>query len=76
MEQLKAQLEAHEAAFSGEEEVDSITQASQKWASHCLGTYEGELLKRGLAVAQALSEFGGEFYHEAKDKLKGKTDVD
>lgn len=67
MEELKTQLEAHEAVWSeGNEAAGEMTKAAQKWASHCLATYVGDLLRKGLAVAATLAEFDSEFHQQDK----------
>ena len=39
-----------------------FTNAAKRWAGHCLETYTGDLLAKGLAVAQAMAEFECEMF--------------
>ena len=36
-----------------------LNEAAIKWARHCLTTYRGKRLKRGLEISRVLSEFVG-----------------
>jgi hypothetical protein len=39
------------------DEPDSFIEAAVRWSSHVLRTHRGELLERGLKIAQALAEY-------------------
>jgi hypothetical protein len=45
-----------------------FTNCAKRWAGHCLETYTGDLLRKGLAVAQALTEFECEMMGHADGK--------
>ena len=35
--------------------------AASKWAEHCIETYDGKMLRKGLSISAALAEFMNEF---------------
>lgn len=53
-------LEKHTETFSSESELGDFARLSQRWATHSLATYTGELLTRALAISKALAEFDNE----------------
>lgn len=34
--------------------------AASSWANHCINTYDGKILKKGLAISQAIGNFTSE----------------
>jgi hypothetical protein len=46
---------SHEDRTNGD-----FTNAAKRWSAHCLETYTGELLIKGLAVGAAMAEFEAE----------------
>ena len=56
MEDLKRTLD-HTAAFGDYGILDDV---AERWAAHSLKTYRGELLRKALAISEALVEFTAE----------------
>lgn len=62
-------LKEHEDRLTPSDEdrtVGEFTNAAKRWANHCLETYKGDLLAKGLAVSQAMAEFEIEMTGEGK----------
>lgn len=57
MEKLSRSLE--DAQQMGGEQA-TLRQAGTKWATHALMVYDAELLKKALAISQAIAEFCNE----------------
>lgn len=67
MEALKKSLDDHVDNFDDSEHADMpLTISAKNWASHCLETYVGDLLQKGLAIAGALAEFEVELYQSER----------
>ena len=47
-----------------------LRSAAVKWAAHCLETYNGDLLKAGLAISESIAIFLNE-YESASDEARG-----
>ena len=40
-----------------------LMEAAQRWTGYCLSNMKGDLLHRGLAVAEAIANFDVGFFH-------------
>ena len=59
MKELSRELEIYEQRHGDPNWTDlhPLQVAATKWANHCLTTYDGKLLKKGLEISAALAGF-------------------
>jgi hypothetical protein len=62
MEELKRSLRQTQTGIA----VD-LTAVAVEWSTHCLKSYRGDLLQKGLAIATALIEFHDELVTPARE---------
>lgn len=43
-----------------------LEEAAKKWACHCLSTYVGDLLSKGLKISEAIANFSAELIEDRK----------
>lgn len=52
------------AGLTDDADTDALLLMATEWSAHCIATYNGELLSRGLDVAKAIAEFANELEQE------------
>lgn len=70
MKELANEIEGAMETIPDEEAEELLRTASIHWASFCLTTYNGKLLRKGLVVSKSIVEFLNQL---EKDILKART---
>jgi hypothetical protein len=60
-------LEAYNEPTTEELSRTELDKAGETWAVHCLRTYTGKLLNRGLVISASISNFTNELVNPAEE---------